>query len=234
MGGARLCRGLTDPPLSRARLNRNPDIKAISYVIGAATESGKQNQLVELQDLEYKLAGFVKQFQWQYGTTLACHGAIGLWRRDILGTRILYEVRPMAAARHGGAGHRERGRHTLPPPLPPRLQHDTAFHGEDMYMGACLWRAGQRRPGCVLTPGAPLPPLARTAAAPDAEGGWGQGLRIPPLAGGPVTPPLRHAPRTTRSWSRRALWYPRTRRRSCSSCSGSGSGAGICARSGSS
>ena len=72
-------------------LSRNKDIKAFCYVICAATESGKDdNFLVSLQDLEYKLAGFTKQFQYQYGTTLCCHGAIALWRRDMLGKQILW------------------------------------------------------------------------------------------------------------------------------------------------
>ncbi len=34
------------------------------------------------------LQGFIKQFQWQFGTTMACHGAIGLWRRDVLGKKV--------------------------------------------------------------------------------------------------------------------------------------------------
>lgn len=90
-------------------LSRNPDIKAICYVIEAKTEDGSANALVELQDAEYKLAGLVKQFQWQYGTTLCCHGAISLWRRDVLGRKILWD-------------------------------HDTEFHGEDLYMGILLHR----------------------------------------------------------------------------------------------
>ena len=90
-------------------LSRNPEIKAICYVIEAKTEDGSANALVELQDAEYKLAGLVKQFQWQYGTTLCCHGAISLWRRDVLGRKILWD-------------------------------HDTEFHGEDLYMGILLHR----------------------------------------------------------------------------------------------
>ena len=35
-------------------LNRYPDIKAVAYVIEAATETGYDNQLVNCQDLEYK------------------------------------------------------------------------------------------------------------------------------------------------------------------------------------
>eukprot|EP00940_MAST-03C_sp_MAST-3C-sp2_P001237 g1237.t1 len=71
-------------------LRRNKDIKAFCYVICAATESGEENFLVSLQDAEYKFAGFTKQFQYRMGTTLCCHGAIALWRRDILGKQILW------------------------------------------------------------------------------------------------------------------------------------------------
>ena len=93
-------------------LNRNTKVKAIAYVIQAATEDGSVNQLVQLQDLEYKMAGLVKQFQLKMGTTACCHGAIALWRRDVLGRRILWD-------------------------------HDTVFHGEDLYMGLLLHRMGQ-------------------------------------------------------------------------------------------
>jgi len=71
-------------------LDREKDIKAVCYVIRAATESGDENTLVNLQDAEYKLAGLVKQAQWRFGTTLCCHGAIALWRRDVLGKQILW------------------------------------------------------------------------------------------------------------------------------------------------
>ncbi len=90
-------------------LNRNPAIKAVAYVIKAATEDGSENSLVSVQDLEYKMAGFIKQFQWMGGTTVCCHGAIALWRRDVLGSKILWD-------------------------------HDTVFHGEDLYMGLLLHR----------------------------------------------------------------------------------------------
>ena len=55
------------------------------------------------------MAGFVKQFQYLGGTTACCHGAIALWRRDVLGSKILRD-------------------------------HDTVFHGEDLYMGLLLHR----------------------------------------------------------------------------------------------
>ncbi len=51
----------------------------------------------------------MKQLQWRFGSTMSCHGAIGLWRRDVLGKKILWD-------------------------------HDTVFHGEDMYMGLMLHR----------------------------------------------------------------------------------------------
>lgn len=58
--------------------------------------------LVELQDAEYKFVGAVKIFQDKLGTTLFCHGAIGLWRRDILGQKILWNH---DTEFHGGACH---------------------------------------------------------------------------------------------------------------------------------
>ena len=109
-------------------LARNKEIKAVSYVIMAASEDGSENQLVNLQDAEYKLAGFVKQFQWQYGSTACCHGAIGLWRRDVLGRKILWE-------------------------------HDTMFHGEDLYMGLLLHRL-RKNYTIMVSAGAVVPTFA--------------------------------------------------------------------------
>uniref|UniRef100_A0A7S1C353 Uncharacterized protein n=1 Tax=Bicosoecida sp. CB-2014 TaxID=1486930 RepID=A0A7S1C353_9STRA len=109
-------------------LARNVEIKAVSYVIMAASEDGRERQLVNFQDAEYKLAGFVKQFQWNYGSTLACHGAIGLWRRDVLGKKILWD-------------------------------HDTMFHGEDMYMGLLLHRM-QKNYTIMVSAGAVVPTFA--------------------------------------------------------------------------
>ena len=42
-----------------------------------------QNLLVSFQNLEYLLAGFFKQLQSSYGTTLACHGAIAVWNARV-------------------------------------------------------------------------------------------------------------------------------------------------------
>eukprot|EP01029_Cantina_marsupialis_P016177 TRINITY_DN3597_c0_g1_i1.p1 TRINITY_DN3597_c0_g1~~TRINITY_DN3597_c0_g1_i1.p1 ORF type:complete len:1060 (+),score=333.46 TRINITY_DN3597_c0_g1_i1:210-3389(+) len=111
-----------------ATLRRSPEVKGIAFVICAATEDGSQNALVDLQDAEYKLAGFVKQFQWNFGTTLCCHGAIGLWRRDILGKQILWN-------------------------------HDTVFHGEDLYMGLLLHRM-QQNYAIMVSAGAVVPTFA--------------------------------------------------------------------------
>ncbi len=119
-------------------LSRQDEIKAVSYVICAATEKGHYNSLVALQDAEYMMAvrgrggrggglelwgpvwtrfpslhpsthpraprraptfcfrsrhlcgpqGYMKQLQWRFGSTMACHGAIGLWRRDVLGKKV--------------------------------------------------------------------------------------------------------------------------------------------------
>ena len=43
---------------------------------------------VALQDAEYKLVGTMKQLQEKMGTSMYCHGAIGLWRRDVLGKKV--------------------------------------------------------------------------------------------------------------------------------------------------
>ena len=89
----------------REELEAKPHIKAVCYGIRATTpeweeekarkEGGnsgcvtgcgcKEPLLVALQDAEYKVAGMVKQLQWKGGSTLCAHGAISLWRRDILG-----------------------------------------------------------------------------------------------------------------------------------------------------
>ena len=109
-------------------LNRNPAIKACAYVIQAATEDGRPNNLVSVQDLEYKMAGFIKQFQFAGGTTVCCHGAIALWRRDVLGSKILWD-------------------------------HDTVFHGEDLYMGLLLHRM-RANYGIMVSASAVVPTFA--------------------------------------------------------------------------
>lgn len=104
------------------------------------------------------LQGFIKQFQWQFGTTMACHGAIGLWRRDVLGKKVRwcsqggcfllflqFDHGPLSLSplrlRHGFVLLTS---FLSPACLPCSLQilwdHDTVFHGEDLYMGLLLHR----------------------------------------------------------------------------------------------
>ena len=84
-------------------LNRYPDIKAVAYVIEAATETGYDNQLVNCQDLEYKMAGFVKQFQYLEARLLVamapshCGGEM-FWVARYYGTKHMYF---MAKTLHG-------------------------------------------------------------------------------------------------------------------------------------
>lgn len=51
---------------------------------------GDNNLFVKWQDLEYKLSGLVKNFQSSYGTVVAPHGGISVWKTPIL-KRILVE-----------------------------------------------------------------------------------------------------------------------------------------------
>ena len=39
-----------------------------------------------------RMQGYMKQLQWRFGSTMACHGAIGLWRRDVLGKKVLHRI----------------------------------------------------------------------------------------------------------------------------------------------
>eukprot|EP00656_Telonema_subtile_P000904 TRINITY_DN10433_c0_g1_i5.p1 TRINITY_DN10433_c0_g1~~TRINITY_DN10433_c0_g1_i5.p1 ORF type:complete len:954 (+),score=136.45 TRINITY_DN10433_c0_g1_i5:347-3208(+) len=78
-------------------LEQEPDVVAYAYSISALDvkdpryyEKHLDNAWIAYQNVEYLLAGFFKQFQSQYGTTLACHGAIALWRREILVNTILW------------------------------------------------------------------------------------------------------------------------------------------------
>ena len=117
-------------------LKDRPNTKAISFAIRAVGSKGQGNALVQLQDAEYKVAGAIKQFQSRYGTTLYCHGAIGLWRRDTLGKNILWYH---DTEFHGGT-----------PPLHAcfvfgNVSHVLLIHllcpcAEDMYMGLLLHR----------------------------------------------------------------------------------------------
>eukprot|EP01028_Stygiella_incarcerata_P002337 TRINITY_DN143_c0_g1_i1.p1 TRINITY_DN143_c0_g1~~TRINITY_DN143_c0_g1_i1.p1 ORF type:complete len:851 (+),score=191.95 TRINITY_DN143_c0_g1_i1:116-2668(+) len=74
-----------------AMLKQNPHVQGVSYAISGATESGVFNRLVDLQGAEYKIMGLMKQLQSKLGSALYCHGAIGLWRREILSKRVLWD-----------------------------------------------------------------------------------------------------------------------------------------------
>ncbi|KAF4742132.1 hypothetical protein FOZ62_014381 [Perkinsus olseni] len=71
-------------------LDQNPNIKAVHFPITAATPDGSMNQLVQCQDIEYKLAGLHKLFQSTLSSSLSCHGAVALWDRQTL-DEIFYE-----------------------------------------------------------------------------------------------------------------------------------------------
>eukprot|EP00658_Telonema_sp_P-2_P028282 TRINITY_DN21698_c0_g1_i3.p1 TRINITY_DN21698_c0_g1~~TRINITY_DN21698_c0_g1_i3.p1 ORF type:complete len:763 (+),score=192.80 TRINITY_DN21698_c0_g1_i3:613-2901(+) len=71
------------------------DVQAYAYCINCfhntQQEAAGAPMLVRYQNMEYIVAGFFKQFQAAYGTALACHGAISLWRREILTSKILWD-----------------------------------------------------------------------------------------------------------------------------------------------
>ena len=80
------------------QMNADPSIAAFGYGITAVTPTdpttGKSefNYYVAMQDLEYKISGFFKYFQSQIGgCAFYAHGAISLWRRELLGKEILYK-----------------------------------------------------------------------------------------------------------------------------------------------
>lgn len=120
-----------------ATLNASPNIQAVSYAIQAATESGRWNLLVDLQDAEYKVAGAMKQLQARMGSTLYCHGAIGLWRRDILGKKILWDHDTVSGETNARSALCPCYVHMSHTPVVRCLQ---VFHGEDLYMGLLLHR----------------------------------------------------------------------------------------------
>ena len=70
-------------------LEQNDYVKAVGFGICAETEDGSQNVLVECQDLEYKISGLSKIIMDKYGSVNYCHGAIAMWRRDIMGEHVL-------------------------------------------------------------------------------------------------------------------------------------------------
>lgn len=98
-----------DIDLGVSELDQNSSIGGYGYAITADSASESQNTLVALQDIEYKLSGFFKTHQSAFHSISWAHGAISLWRREMLGNKILYD-------------------------------HDTVFHGEDMYMGVLMQR----------------------------------------------------------------------------------------------
>lgn len=70
-------------------LEQNDYVKAVGFGICAETEDGSRNVLVECQDLEYKISGLSKIIMDKYGSVNYCHGAIAMWRRDIMGEHVL-------------------------------------------------------------------------------------------------------------------------------------------------
>ena len=103
-----------------AEMEADPSIACYGYGITAVTPTdpttGKSEfcMLVAMQDLEYKISGFFKYFQYKIGgCAFYAHGAISMWRRETLGKEILYK-------------------------------HDTEFNGEDMYMGLLTHRLSEK------------------------------------------------------------------------------------------
>eukprot|EP00656_Telonema_subtile_P043645 TRINITY_DN4998_c0_g1_i4.p1 TRINITY_DN4998_c0_g1~~TRINITY_DN4998_c0_g1_i4.p1 ORF type:complete len:634 (-),score=177.41 TRINITY_DN4998_c0_g1_i4:66-1967(-) len=74
---------------------KESDVQAYAYCINCfkntSVEAPNAPMLVRFQNIEYTVAGFFKQFQAAYGTALAAHGAISLWRRDILTGKIFWD-----------------------------------------------------------------------------------------------------------------------------------------------
>jgi len=100
-------------------LREDMNTVAIAYTIQAVSapdETGVsgRNWLLSMQDVEYKVSGFFKMFQSRFGSAFYAHGAVSLWRRKLNDSPFL-------------------GREIL-------YKHDTAFHGEDMYMGLLVHR----------------------------------------------------------------------------------------------
>jgi cellulose synthase/poly-beta-1,6-N-acetylglucosamine synthase-like glycosyltransferase len=50
---------------------------------------------VAYQDFEYILSGYMKLFQSQTGSALSAHGAIALWKRDVLVDLVLHNHNTM-------------------------------------------------------------------------------------------------------------------------------------------
>ncbi|KAK6070882.1 hypothetical protein SCUP234_09971 [Seiridium cupressi] len=60
-------------------------IACIGYTIKSVGANSSRGTLIQqAQDIEYKVAGLAKVFQTHYGSVIFPHGAIAVWRRDIL------------------------------------------------------------------------------------------------------------------------------------------------------
>ncbi|KID73709.1 uncharacterized protein G6M90_00g001740 [Metarhizium brunneum] len=61
------------------------NVACVGYTIKSVGSNSSRGTIVQqAQDLEYKIAGLTKVFQSKYGSTVFPHGAIALWRRDVL------------------------------------------------------------------------------------------------------------------------------------------------------
>lgn len=73
-------------PLPTDRFGSAEDkIACVGYTIkSVGTDSSRGTMIQQVQDIEYKLAGLAKVCQTHYGSVVFPHGAVALWRRDIL------------------------------------------------------------------------------------------------------------------------------------------------------
>jgi cellulose synthase/poly-beta-1,6-N-acetylglucosamine synthase-like glycosyltransferase len=56
----------------------------IAYTISATNFNGPEGLIHMFQDLEYKLSGIMKMIEAHFASTTFPHGAISLWKRDVL------------------------------------------------------------------------------------------------------------------------------------------------------
>ncbi|KAH6995277.1 glycosyl transferase [Ilyonectria destructans] len=60
-------------------------VACVGYTIKSVGANSSRGTLMQqVQDIEYKLAGLAKVFQSYYGSVIFPHGAVALWRRDVL------------------------------------------------------------------------------------------------------------------------------------------------------
>ncbi|KAM6513321.1 hypothetical protein FALCPG4_015757 [Fusarium falciforme] len=60
-------------------------VACVGYTIkSVGPDSSRGTLMQQAQDIEYKVAGLAKVFQTRYGSVIFPHGAIALWRRDVL------------------------------------------------------------------------------------------------------------------------------------------------------